>query len=346
MSGIGPTPAEQHLGDRLAALIDGELKHDARDRVLAHLATCARCKAEADAQRRLKDVFAQAAPPPPSEGLLARLQGLPGVGPGADGGPGGPFGPGSVVDIFAGSPGVAAVSGRPTGRPDFGYVPGGHAGSPALPGRSGGFRIHEMGRPDAERSLPAWRGRRFAFAAASAVSFAAIALGGALPLDGTAQTTARGGGQGNSVTPLRATGGTSGPAGAVGGGLAGSGAPAATPGARSLEYDRRRSFGGVAPVRSEGRDIGRSVPGLFGPAVPAASAAPAAPAGPLLRPPSLLEPLAALPVLPSVVAPPLIRPPGAGLRLAAVPVATPSVTPAPSHLVAPSEPTSALNRHG
>lgn len=74
-----PDPAEQHLGDRLAALIDGELKHDARERVLAHLATCAKCKAEAAAQRRLKSVFAQSAPPSPSEGFLARLQGLPGV---------------------------------------------------------------------------------------------------------------------------------------------------------------------------------------------------------------------------------------------------------------------------
>ncbi|MCW8220014.1 zf-HC2 domain containing protein, partial [Streptomyces griseolus] len=34
MSLTGPTPAEQHLGDRLAALVDGELKHDARERVL------------------------------------------------------------------------------------------------------------------------------------------------------------------------------------------------------------------------------------------------------------------------------------------------------------------------
>ncbi|MGE7383347.1 zf-HC2 domain-containing protein, partial [Serratia bockelmannii] len=40
-SGAVP-PAEQHLGDRLAALVDGELKHDARERVLAHLATCSR----------------------------------------------------------------------------------------------------------------------------------------------------------------------------------------------------------------------------------------------------------------------------------------------------------------
>ncbi|MER5782063.1 zf-HC2 domain-containing protein, partial [Streptomyces mobaraensis] len=33
-------------GARLAALVDGELGHDARERVLAHLATCWTCKAE------------------------------------------------------------------------------------------------------------------------------------------------------------------------------------------------------------------------------------------------------------------------------------------------------------
>ncbi|MZD08111.1 zf-HC2 domain-containing protein, partial [Streptomyces sp. SID5785] len=86
------TAADEHLGDRLAALVDGELGHDARERVLAHLATCPKCKTEADAQRRLKSVFAQTAPPPPSESFLARLQGLPG---GSDGDSGSaPFGGG------------------------------------------------------------------------------------------------------------------------------------------------------------------------------------------------------------------------------------------------------------
>ncbi|MEY7980307.1 anti-sigma factor, partial [Streptomyces pilosus] len=91
MSGSQPKSAEghlaeQHLGDRLSALVDGELGHDARERVLAHVATCAKCKAEVDAQRRLKNVFAEAAPPPPSESFLARLQGLPGGGDLGDGG--------------------------------------------------------------------------------------------------------------------------------------------------------------------------------------------------------------------------------------------------------------------
>ncbi|MER6911513.1 zf-HC2 domain-containing protein [Streptomyces sp. NPDC000594] len=324
MSGYGLTPAEQHLGDRLAALVDGELKHDARDRVLAHLATCAKCKAEADAQRRLKDVFAQAAPPPPSEGLLARLQGLPGGGPGGDGG--GPFGGGPVIDAVF--PGAAAPSGRPgERRPEtFGYVPGGHRGAPVLPPRPGGFRIHEVGRAEAERSAQSWRGRRFAFVAASAVSFAAIALGATLPLDGSVQQSARGGGQGNSVTPLRTTTG-------VGGTGSTTGTPAASPGARSLEYERRRPLG-TAPVRSTERAIGRSVSDLFASGVPAASPAP-----PPLLASGLVPPV-------SVFAPPLIRPAGMGFQLSSAPGLTPSATPAPSHLLAPVAPPSALNRHG
>ncbi|MGW4159564.1 zf-HC2 domain-containing protein [Streptomyces sp. NPDC004788] len=171
MSGTSPspTPAEHHLGDRLAALVDGELGHDARERVLAHLATCPKCKAEADAQRSLKSVFASAAPPPPSAGLLARLQGLPG-GPSDQGGP--------FDDLLrAGGVRADAFATAPRITPDT------------------GFRIH--GVAVADRS--SGRGRRFAFAAASAVSFAAIALSGSLPLD------ARGGqGTGSNVTPLRA----------------------------------------------------------------------------------------------------------------------------------------------
>ncbi|WP_329146726.1 zf-HC2 domain-containing protein [Streptomyces sp. NBC_01456] len=181
MSGSGgPSPAEQHLGDRLAALVDGELKHDARERVLAHLATCGKCKAEADAQRRLKSVFAQTAPPGPSEGLLARLQQLPGGDPG---GPGS-FGRGD----FARDGGA------------FSYVASRNHSGHALAGiapqpRSRGFRVHEAERPGQRR--------RFAFAAAGAVSLAAIALGGALPLEASADLPGgRADGNGTTVTPL------------------------------------------------------------------------------------------------------------------------------------------------
>ncbi len=43
-----------HLGQRLSALIDGELNHTQRERVLAHLAQCEPCRLEAAALRVLK----------------------------------------------------------------------------------------------------------------------------------------------------------------------------------------------------------------------------------------------------------------------------------------------------
>jgi len=43
-----------HLGERLSAFIDGELSHQQRERVLAHLAHCGPCRQEAAALRMLK----------------------------------------------------------------------------------------------------------------------------------------------------------------------------------------------------------------------------------------------------------------------------------------------------
>ena len=43
-----------HLGQRLSALIDGELNHAQRERVLAHLARCEPCRCEVAALRVLK----------------------------------------------------------------------------------------------------------------------------------------------------------------------------------------------------------------------------------------------------------------------------------------------------
>ncbi|MFF7334299.1 zf-HC2 domain-containing protein [Streptomyces sp. NPDC008150] len=208
MSASWPKPveghlAEQHLGDRLSALVDGELGHDSRDRVLAHVATCPKCRAEVDAQRRLKNVFAEVAPPPPSESFLARLQGLPGGGDPDDGPP--------TPD--AGFPGVfsrrSAGFGVKPGEPfAFDYAPvSPHAARPARhddrdAGASDpGFRIHHVGR-ESERSTS--RGMRFAFVAAGAVSLAAIALGGmtaSVPADTV--TDARGG---SNITPASGRG--------------------------------------------------------------------------------------------------------------------------------------------
>ncbi|MEU7559068.1 zf-HC2 domain-containing protein [Streptomyces eurythermus] len=224
--------AEQHLGDRLSALVDGELGHETRERVLAHLATCARCKAEADAQRALKNVFAEAAPPPPSASLLARLQGLPGGDPDGAGTPSPGPGPGT-------SGGLGPFGARRGDRLPFGYVPArphgllptgaDGAGGP----RDDGFRIHPVGRPDDART--ASRGRRFAFAAAGAVSLAALALGGVTTgFPGDPATDARGG---SGVIPVRS---------------AGTGGGAATP-----DSQRRRPMG---PLLAQGGALLGSAP--------------------------------------------------------------------------------------
>ncbi|WP_156725908.1 zf-HC2 domain-containing protein [Streptomyces apocyni] len=174
MNGSCPTPAEQHLGDRLAALVDGELGHDTRERVLAHLATCPKCKAEADAQRRLKTVFASTAPPGPSASFLARLQGLPSDGGDGRGDSGAPLDGLLATDAFGRAEGVFAVR-----QDSFGYGPArSHGGLVSGPAAERGFRIHEVGRSGAAERSGGSRGRRFAFAAAGAVSLAALALGG------------------------------------------------------------------------------------------------------------------------------------------------------------------------
>jgi anti-sigma factor RsiW len=85
------------LGERLTALVDGELEHDDRDRALAHLAGCARCRSEADMLRRLKrrlrglgDLPAgDGADDLPSNDFMARLRGLADAEHG-DGDPDGP----------------------------------------------------------------------------------------------------------------------------------------------------------------------------------------------------------------------------------------------------------------
>ncbi|WP_405821851.1 anti-sigma factor [Streptomyces sp. NBC_01390] len=275
--------AEQHLGDRLSALVDGELGHETRERVLAHLATCPKCKSEADAQRRLKNVFAEMAPPPPSESFLARLQGLPGGGDSDSGGS--PLGGGGFTDGLSGFPGgpgagsgVFGVRGE-----GFGYVPARPHTSvlPPAPGR--GFRIHDVGRHDADRSSS--RGLRFAFAAAGAVSLAAIALGGVstgVPGD---TTDARGTSGGSNVTPMRPQGGGT------------STAP---------DSQRRRS---VAPLFSQG--VGQ---GTFG-QTPVASTEASAPLLPgIPAPPSggrervAMHPVTAPVVAAAAVLSPLIRP--------------------------------------
>lgn len=339
MSGSRPKPveearlAEQHLGDRLSALVDGELGHETRERVLAHLATCARCKAEADAQRALKNVFAEAAPPPPSASFLARLQGLPGGGD-LDGGgtpsPGGGF-LGGPADGPSGASDASGPFGVSRGeRLPFGYVPARTPG--LLPARADrvaapedrGFRIHPVGRPDDGRS--ASRGLRFAFVAAGAVSLAAVALGGVTTsLPGDLTTDARGGtGAGSNVTPARSAG-------------TGAGGGAATP-----DTQRRRPVGpllaqgGALPGPAPAAPTTLSAPLLPGVPSPAAGQDRAEPAravtAPVLAGVAAVSPLirkldetVALPLADWSTTPGIAGP---GLLSAPVPDTAPSAAPA------------------
>ncbi|MFI8302117.1 anti-sigma factor family protein [Streptomyces sp. NPDC085927] len=324
MSGSRPKPAEghlaeEHLGDRLSALVDGELGHDARERVLAHVATCTKCKAELDAQRRLKNVFAEAAPPPPSESFLARLQGLPAGGDLGGGSPldGGVL-PGGPPAQLGGMPGSFGA-GRRGERFEFAHTPA-RRSSPLLPPPSGaatadrGFRIHDVGRHEQDR--PSSRGMRFAAAAAGAVSLAAIALGGVVTLTPT-DAEVRGSGNGSNVTPLRTQGST----------------PTTTP-----DSQRRRSS---APLL--GQLQGQSARGGT-PAAPTQASAPLLPGAPPPAP-RRHSPLAATPAMAgAALRAPLIPPlsltewettPGLKTPGGFPTVAVPS-SPAPSASSAPS----------
>jgi anti-sigma factor RsiW len=65
-----------HLGQRLSALIDGELAGSERERVLWHMARCDSCCAEAAALRTLKRKLGELGDTDAGAGLTGRLMGL------------------------------------------------------------------------------------------------------------------------------------------------------------------------------------------------------------------------------------------------------------------------------
>jgi anti-sigma factor RsiW len=152
-----------HLGERLTALVDGELNHDERDRALAHLACCEQCRAEADAQRRLKRRLRSLTDVTPSADLLGRLQAMSE--------PGGPLPPpprplpGAARPPVMPRPGAQRLNGeRPAGR-----------------GRGGraGEEIQSRRRP--RRRYLALGVATFAVVGVGVVSFVAGAEPGQLP---------------------------------------------------------------------------------------------------------------------------------------------------------------------
>jgi hypothetical protein len=69
--------SQHHPLDKLSAAVDGELDHDSRDKIFSHLVGCESCRAEADAQRRLKAQLGTIGCPEPSGDLMQRLLGVP-----------------------------------------------------------------------------------------------------------------------------------------------------------------------------------------------------------------------------------------------------------------------------
>lgn len=147
--------------DQLSALVDGELDHETRDQLLAHVAGCPDCRAIVEDERAMKSMLGGLAPPEPSADLLARARaiGTPGLG--------------QEPPV-----GLASTAGR-SGRDGFGS--GGYAGVPAP--RFGGFPTYRGagGRSPlagaavaAALPQPDRRNSRLRYAAAGALSAAGV----------------------------------------------------------------------------------------------------------------------------------------------------------------------------
>ena len=107
-----------HLGDRLSALIDGELDGAERDRASAHLASCEQCRTEAAELRALKRKLSTLLSGAPAEAAMTRrLIAMTG--------PGGPLPPRRRLPRLATGPGAAdrrktrRETRRETRRPGF-----------------------------------------------------------------------------------------------------------------------------------------------------------------------------------------------------------------------------------
>jgi hypothetical protein len=179
-----------HLGELAAALVDGELDHDARDRTLVHLARCASCRADVDAMRQLKARLAAMSDPGPSAALMGRLLavGAPpqsdSFGPGDLGGPSGrsrsPVAPrpserGAPLGPPASRANAVPLRRRPAVRRARAAV---RAGVRLAAGRSGGSLAAGRGQGTAR---PRQRAR---LAAVGCFSIMIVAMGTAFTMEG------------------------------------------------------------------------------------------------------------------------------------------------------------------
>ncbi|HKE52205.1 MAG TPA: zf-HC2 domain-containing protein [Actinomycetes bacterium] len=153
-----------HLGERISALVDGELDHAERDRMLGHVTDCQPCRSELDALRKIKARLARSTGPEMTSILLDKLLAM------AE--PGGPLPPAR----------------RPVAGPSYPIAPPPRnaatdaSGRPvaARPGSTGPGRPHRRGG----------RRRYVYLTSASALSVSLIALGTAF----AAGDAGRGGG--------------------------------------------------------------------------------------------------------------------------------------------------------
>lgn len=170
-----------HLGERVAALVDGELDHEARDRALAHLAHCSGCRAEVEAQRAVKELLRQAGAPRPDAGTLADLLALAA--------PGGPLPPRArsmpLAPLVPELPPPSRWRARNTQGPAL------RSTGPTRPAGRGDRR-----RPGSAVHRPA---RRMRLVAAGTLSAAGLVLGTAFVAGGS---TGSGPGDGSVVPPV------------------------------------------------------------------------------------------------------------------------------------------------
>ena len=132
-----------HLGERLSALIDGELGAAEHERALIHLAKCESCRFEADMTRRLKRRLTGLGEPEPDMDFMGRLMSQPSLGGPrgrGDSGPSDPPRPGP----FGSSPPLG--SSRP-----LGGFPG---GGPLAASRTEPAPPREPSRTRPERHVP------------------------------------------------------------------------------------------------------------------------------------------------------------------------------------------------
>ncbi|GAB2492471.1 anti-sigma factor family protein [Nocardiopsis aegyptia] len=147
----------EHLGERLSALVDGELGPAEHERALIHLAKCEPCRVEADMTRRLKRRLTGLCEPEPDMDFLGRLSSLSHASSGHDDGPPGPQGPSGP----AGGWGFGSSPPLGSSRPIGGFPWGGPLAAEAVPPAPAAAPAEPV-RPERPARAPRRRGERLA----------------------------------------------------------------------------------------------------------------------------------------------------------------------------------------